>query len=177
MDLRSLRYFATIAQEGSFQRASMQLHIAQPALSRQIRNLEEDLGVSLFARSTTGVKLTPAGQVLLAEVKELLARVELATSKTQRAALGQFGLIQIAFTSVIAEVRPTVAAVAAIRREMPEVDFRLHLVNAEEQVNLIQSGEIDVGVSYRFPPHPAGLVFRDLRVEHSTSCSFPRGIH
>src|SRR5690348_4907207 len=125
MDLRRLRYFIGVAEHGGFHRAAAQLNIAQPALTRQIRELEEELGVALLIRSTHGVKLSPAGEVLLSEARRLLPQIELAGNKTKRAAAGQFGLVRIAFSERITELRPVVAAFADTRRMLPDVDFRL----------------------------------------------------
>jgi LysR family transcriptional regulator, benzoate and cis,cis-muconate-responsive activator of ben and cat genes len=165
MELKRLNYFATTAAEGSFRRASARLNIAQPALSRQIRDLEEDLGVTVFIRSTKGVKLSPAGEVLLTEVKRLLPQVELAKTKVKRAALGQLGIVRIAFTTLVAESRFAMAALADARRLIPEVDFRLSLINSDQQTDAMVNGEIDLGLLYRRDPIPAGMVYRDLRVD------------
>lgn len=165
MELRHLRYFAMAAAEGSFHRASLQLNVAQPALSRQIRDLEEELDVPLFVRSAQGVKLSPAGEVFLTEVKRLLTQIELARTRTKRAAMGQFGLLRIGFTMLAAEFRFAMAAFGDARRSMPDVDFRLSLINSDHQMEALMNGEIDVGLLYRREPHPPGTVYRDLRIE------------
>ena len=163
MDLKHFRYFAAVASEGSFHKAADLLHIAQPALSRRIRDLEEELGVDLFIRSPRGVRLTPAGDVLLEEVGALLPRVELAKTRTRRAAQGQFGVVNVGFTTVVAELRAAMAAVGDVRRRLPDVDFRLKLIPSDQQAEALERGNIDVGLLYRRPPHPSGVVFRDLR--------------
>jgi LysR family transcriptional regulator, benzoate and cis,cis-muconate-responsive activator of ben and cat genes len=165
MELRHLRYFAIAATEGSLHRASARLNVAQPALSRQIRDLEEDLGVPLFVRSARGVKLSPAGEVLLAEVRRLLPQLELARTRTQRAAQGEFGLLRIGFTTLAAEFRFAMAAFADARRSMPDVDIRLSLINSDLQTDALMSGEIDVGLLYRREPYPPELTYRDLRID------------
>ena len=165
MDLKRLRYFAVAAAAGSFHRASARLHVAQPALSRQIRELEEELDVVLFVRSAQGVTLSPAGEVLLAEVERLLPQVELARTRTKRAALGQFGVLRIGFTALAAELRFAIAAFAEARRTIPDVDFRLSLVDSDRQMEALTGGEIDVGLLYRRAPHPPGVAFRDLRTD------------
>jgi DNA-binding transcriptional LysR family regulator len=165
MELRRLRYFATVAEVGSFHRASARLNIAQPALSRQIRDLEEELDVTLFFRSAQGVKLTPSGEVLLNEVNRLLPQIELAKTRTQRAANGQFGLVRIGFSTIVAEMRFAMAAFADARRSMPDVDFRLKFIKSDHQVEALTGGEIDVGLLYRREPYPADMVFRDLSTD------------
>ena len=85
-ELRVLRYFVTVAEELHFGRAATRLHIAQPSLSVQIRNLERSLDTPLLNRTSRGVTLTPAGEVLLVHARDLLAAAEAAASLTRRAA-------------------------------------------------------------------------------------------
>jgi DNA-binding transcriptional LysR family regulator len=165
MDLRRLRYFAAVAEEGGFHRASERLNVAQPALSRQIRDLEQELDVVLFVRSSKGVRLSPAGEVLLREVRRLLPEIEQAKTRTQRAAMGQFGMLRVGFTTVAAELPFAMRAFAEARRVMPEVEYRLTLVNSDDQADALDRGEIDLGVLYRRPPHPPEFAYRDLRTD------------
>jgi DNA-binding transcriptional LysR family regulator len=174
MELRRLRYFAVAAAEGSLHRASARLHIAQPALSRQIRDLEDELGVVLFARSAKGVKLSPAGEVLLAQVERLLPQIELAKSQTRRAAMGQFGLLRIGFTSAVAEFRFAMAAFAEARVTTPDVDFRLSLIDSDRQLDALIAGEIDLGILYRRGQLPSTMRFRDIRTDRY-KLAMPRG--
>lgn len=165
MDLRQLRYFTTIAAQGSFNRASSVLRIAQPALSRQIRELEAGLGATVFVRTTSGVRLTPAGEALLSEAQRLLPQFELAATRVQRVAAGQSGVVQVALSLPGAQIEGPVAAFADARRAMPDVDFRLNVVNSEEQVDLIRSGAIDVGLMFSSKPFPQGVRCLDIRAE------------
>jgi DNA-binding transcriptional LysR family regulator len=165
MKLTHLRSFVTAAAEGSFHRAAARLNVAQPALSRQIRSLEEELDVALFVRSAQGVALSPAGEVLLDEAKRLLAQVEQAKTRAQRAATGEFGVLRVGLTMMAAELRPAVAAFAEVQRAMPELDGRLSMINSDQQIEALIDGEIDVGVLYHRAPHPPGLRVRDLRID------------
>lgn len=97
LELRHLRYFLAVAEELNFSRAAERLHIAQPALSAQIRALEAQLGCELFARTTRKVALTTSGEVLLAEARDILGRVDAAVAKLQAAARGERGLLRIGF--------------------------------------------------------------------------------
>src|SRR4051812_14527888 len=95
MELRHLRYFQAVAELESFTRASEKLFIAQPPLSLQIRQLEEELGVVLLVRHARGVKLTPAGVSFLANVRDILGRVEQAKNQARRAEQGIDGVVTL----------------------------------------------------------------------------------
>ncbi|MDR3438758.1 LysR substrate-binding domain-containing protein [Telmatospirillum sp.] len=97
MDLRHLRYFLAVAEEGHFGRAARRLNIVQPALSMQIRALEDELGTPLFLRTSRKVELTEAGRLLCVEAEQTLLQAERAKSVVQRAARGETGSIRIAF--------------------------------------------------------------------------------
>lgn len=165
MDLKKLRYFAVAAEEGSFHRASMKLRIAQPALSRQIRDLEEDIGAKLFVRSSQGVTLSQAGEALLREVKRLLPQIELAKQTARRAGMGQFGVLRVGLTTAVAEMRFAISAIAEARRRNPDVDYRLSVVTSDHQVPALECGDLDVGLHYRRSPLPANMKYRDLLVD------------
>jgi DNA-binding transcriptional LysR family regulator len=164
MDLKRLRNFAAVAAAGSLHGAAELLHVAQPALSRQMRYLEEELGVVLFERSVRGVKLSLAGEVLLSELERVLPQIDLAMNRTQRAAKGQFGVLKVAYTQLAAELHFAATALADARRAMPEVDIRLKIIASDYQIDALSAGEVDVGLLFRRPPTPDGLSYRDLRV-------------
>ena len=83
MDLRQLRYLVALAEEGSFTRAAESVHIAQPAVSQQIRRLEEELGIALVERTTRRVALTDAGELLVVRARRILAELEAAETELQ----------------------------------------------------------------------------------------------
>ena len=91
MELRYLKYFVTVAERQNFTRAAEELHVAQPAISQQIKSLEEELGVSLLHRTKRSVKLTAAGHAFLSEAREILAHAELSKQIARRAARGETG--------------------------------------------------------------------------------------
>ena len=95
MELRHLRYFATIAEERHFGRAAVRLHMTQPPLSRQIQELEEELGFVLFERSRRQVELTPAGVVFLDHVRRVFESLDLAVHEARRASVGELGRIVV----------------------------------------------------------------------------------
>src|SRR5205814_10078594 len=99
MELRHLRYFVAVAEEGHVTRAAERLGIQQPPLSQQIRALETELDLQLFHRKPRGVELTQAGETFLAEARAILERVEHAAAAARRTARGEAGRIGIGFTS------------------------------------------------------------------------------
>jgi len=165
MDLRRLRYFAITAAEGSFHAAAVKLNIAQPALSRQVRELEQELGVQLFVRSVRGVALTPAGEVLVGEAEKVFRQVDSAVGRTRRAAKGEVGQLRIALTLASAELRFVVSALAAVRRAFPDVEFQMRIVSSDEQIEALNLGAVDVGIFYRRHLPPPGIEHRHLRVD------------
>src|SRR6516165_3853073 len=101
-DLRQMRYVVAVAREGNFTRAAEQLHVAQQALSQQVRAVEEMLGVQLFDRTARPVKLTPAGEVFVQEAKRALSVSKRVSERTSAAARGELGKIRLAYTFAIA---------------------------------------------------------------------------
>src|ERR1700754_3438022 len=101
MELRHLRYFAAVAEELSFRRAAERLRVAQPALSSQIKDLEEELGARLLDRDTRAVRLTDAGAAFLAEVRQILAHAERATVVAREAAQGRRGRLVVGYFAPI----------------------------------------------------------------------------
>lgn len=125
MELRHLRYCVAIADEESFSRASLRLRIAQPALSRQIKAIEEEIGVTLFQRLPRGAALTEAGRIFIDEARAVLASVEAAVQKARRAQRGEVGLLRIGFTAS-ASFNPFVTrAIRDFRRLNPHVEIEL----------------------------------------------------
>src|SRR5580658_11136652 len=97
MELRHLRYFVAIGEELNFTRAAERLRIAQPPLSQQIRQLEQELGVTLLQRNSRPVRLTEAGELLLARARALLAELEITVADVRRIGRGQAGKLNIGF--------------------------------------------------------------------------------
>src|SRR5258708_24162443 len=103
MELRHLRYFRAVAEASSFTRAATRLRIAQPALSRQIQDLENEIGVRLLHRSPLGVRLTAEGELFLEEVRELLKRADASVEKVRAFSRGEYGEVRVGY-----EPTPTV---------------------------------------------------------------------
>ncbi len=144
MELRHLRYFVAVATDLHFSRASRRLHVAQPALSRQIRDLENELGVALLHRNSHSVRLTDAGRAFLERVTLILQSVNEATDAARRAASGDAGRLTIAFIGALThEFLPQL--LQGFRREFPGVDLRLNEVSPALQLEEIAAGRLDVG--------------------------------
>ena len=149
MELRHLRYFIAVAEELHFGRAAKRVCIAQQPLSRQIRNLENELGVQLFYRTKRTVRLTEVGEIFLEEARKTLEQANYAVKLVQRASLGEIGRIAIAFTgSALNIVLPT--AVRQFKKLYPQVDLTLKRLQTLEQVEAIHSRQIDLGLLH--PP-------------------------
>src|SRR5213594_1343469 len=101
MELRHLRYFVHVAEEQHYGRAAERLRIAQPALSRQIQDLEEEIGFKLFDRLPRGVKISAAGKCLLEDARRILQQINEATARAKRVASGKSGTLQVGFVESI----------------------------------------------------------------------------
>lgn len=162
MELRHLRYFRAVAEELHFGRAAQRLHIAQPPLSQQIRQLEEELGVALLVRSTRRVELTPAGAAYLRRTVEILDAVDSASGQAQRIAGGQEGTLSIGCVgSATYSLLPRL--VRALREELPGLDVSVRgEMLAPAQISALMSGEIDLAL-LRPPVSRAELVMETIR--------------
>ena len=168
MELRHLRYFCAVAKELNIGRAASALHISQPPLTRQIQQLEEDLGVQLFKRSVKGMELTEAGRTLYVEAKNVLALVELATERTQRAAQGLIGRLDIGiFGSGIFDVVPRV--LLRFRQAFPDVKIVLHTLDKAEQVEALRERRITAGFN-RLVPKYRGIASEVVMWERLMVC-------
>ena len=145
MELRQLRYFLAIADEGNFSRAAERLRISQPPLSTQIKSLEEELGVTLFNRSNRGVSLTAAGAVFAEETRAVLARLEHAKSRTLQTDRGDVGLLSIGFVS-IADYSILPPTLKSFRTHFPLVEVELHELTTDAQVRELRAGRLDLGI-------------------------------
>lgn len=146
MELRHLRYFQAVAEELSFSKASEKLHIAQPALSRAVKELEMELGAELFQRTKRSVRLTPAGQVLLHEAGLLLGLCEEAVRKVHRTVNGQEGELRLGFIGP-----PTQPFLSRLLKEYrhrhPRVTVILEERTPERVWEMVSKDRLDVGLT------------------------------
>lgn len=125
MELRHLHYFLAVAEERGICSAAKRLHISQPPLTRQVHQLEEELGVQLLRRAGKGMELTPAGQVFQEGVAEILALVRRTVQNTQHAARGEIGQISIGFVDTMTFSRMPQALIQAFRAQRPSITVDL----------------------------------------------------
>ena len=161
MELRHLRYFVAVAEELHFGRAAQRLRIAQPPLSRQIRDLEREVGAPLFERHARGVELTPAGQAFLPEARLTLAQAERSVRTAQRAAQGETGRLRVGFVEAATWSGILPEVLGFFRMHLPNIGLSLFEMDVQEQADAFRDGRIDVGLLHGTPPD-AG---RTLQVE------------
>lgn len=144
MELRHLRYFVAVAEELSFRRAAERVRVAQPALSKQIKDLEYEVGVRLLDRNTARVNLTDAGGVFLDEARELLERATEAVALAREAEAGRRGNLTVAnVNAVCASFMP--AALSAFHTRYPEVEVDLQEMMFPDQLMALEQGGVQVG--------------------------------
>lgn len=153
MDLRHMKYFIAVAEEQNIGRAATRLHISQPPLTRQIQQLEEELGVQLFVRTPKGVEITQAGTLLLEDARNICALVEQATERTQRAGQGKLGRLDVAiFGSATLDAIPRL--LLSFRNRNPGVKVVLHTMTKAEQIEALRQHRITVGFNRMLAPEP-----------------------
>ncbi|ACO79249.1 LysR family transcriptional regulator [Azotobacter vinelandii CA] len=153
MDLRHLKYFIAVAEEKNIGRAAVRLHISQPPLTRQIQQLEDELGVRLFIRTPRGVELTSTGELFLEEARNIHSLIEQATERTQLAGRGKLGRLDIAtFGSGILDTIPKL--LLAFRKNYPDVKVVLHTMNKNEQIEALLQRRISLGFNRLLTPTP-----------------------
>lgn len=143
MDLRHLRYFIAVAEELHFTKAAKRLHISQPPLSRQIRELEEELGVTLLHRSRRHIELSDAGRVFLDKARQILRIADSAVTETRRAQRGEVGKLAVGFFEQTAyTLLPPV--LRAFQERFPAVEVELRWFPVVEQAEALRRGDIDI---------------------------------
>ncbi len=163
MELRHLRYFVTVAEEQNITKAAARLHVSQPPLSRQIRDLEAELGVALFERSAKSVKITEAGRVFLVEALAVLARAEQAREAVRAFANQCTGELHVGYApSLTVELLPH--ALREFQKTSPGVRVTLHDLSTEEMLSGLRGGKLDLALMIGPGKAPLNaLTFQELR--------------
>ncbi|HRP75085.1 MAG TPA: LysR substrate-binding domain-containing protein [Rhodocyclaceae bacterium] len=163
MELRHLRYFVAVAEELNFTRAAERLHIGQPPLSMQIRDLETELGTRLFDRSRRRVVLTEAGRRFFDHAREILDRSRLAVEEARRVGRGETGQLRVGFTSSLPYTSTLPDVLHTYRQRYPGVTLQLREMFSADQFDAIVHGTLDVGlVRHGGLQVPAGVLTREI---------------
>jgi len=145
VDLRQLRYFVAIVEEGSLSRAAARLHVSQPPLSTQIKALEDELGVQLLLRGNRGVSPTAAGKVFYEDVRVLLARLDQARQRARQVHEGEVGVLAVGFVS-IADYSILPPTLKRFRGRAPGVEVQLHELTTDAQIRELRAGRLDLSI-------------------------------
>ena len=143
MELRHLRYFITVAEELNFSKAALKLYTAQPSLSQQIKDLEEDVGVKLLNRTKRKVELTEEGAVFLEQARLTLAQADKAVAMARQVSQAKQKMLRIGFVPV-AEMKIFPFVLPNLRVQNPELKIELLSLNNTEQMKMIKKGELDI---------------------------------
>ena len=145
MELRHLRYFLAVGEEQHYRRAAQRLRVAQPALSRQIQMLEEEIGFKLFERLPRGVKITEAGKLFLDDCRRILQEVNNSIARAKRLASGQSGTLRIGFVQSLSFHGIVPDSLRFLREQLPDAELQPKPLNSAEQFSAVQSGSLDAG--------------------------------
>jgi LysR family hca operon transcriptional activator len=160
VELRHLRYFISVAKHGSFNRAAQSLHLTQPALSRQVKDLEEELAVPLLVRGTNAVTLTAAGERFYEEAREIVARADLAVQRIRNEPCDE--TLRIGYApSVTAGILPR--ALQAFHAEQPRVRIELADLFPHEMGRMARDGELDIVITLESSDEAPNFQWEEFR--------------
>ena len=166
MDFRQLRLFTAVAEELNFTRAAERVNLSQPALSQQIRGLEDDLGTALFLRTARGATLTPAGEVLLEEARRLLDAADQSVRRVRHAAGLEDRAARVGFDFVeLGSIPPLPSLLAAFRIQFPEAQVELHVLPHDQVERALLDDRLDIAFAFGRPSGP-GIDFYPLLEGH-----------
>ena len=162
MELRHLRYFVAVAEEQNVSRAARRLHVSQPPLSRQIRDLENELGLALFEHGAKAIRLTEVGRIFLSEARTALLRVDEAVSFTTAVAHRKRNRVRVGY-GVIPTTEILPRALRAFQRANPHANVDLRAMTPQEMLRALRRGEIDVSLGvHGLPEEFQGLTTEEL---------------
>jgi DNA-binding transcriptional LysR family regulator len=162
MELRHLRYYVAVAEALNFTRAATRLRVAQPALSRQVSDLEDELGVDLLKRTSHGVLLTEEGKLFLAEARGILKRADESVTKVRALARGEFGELQVGYVPPL-DLHILPKALAEFQKTTPGVKVVLHDRGSDELCDELRSGKLHLALMMQ-PSEEliAGIEFEEI---------------
>ena len=161
MELRHLRYFVAVGEEENMSRAAVKLHVSQPALSKQMRDLEDEIGFSLLQRTAKSVRLTEAGRVFLDNARAVLRHADEAVNEARAVARAEPAELHVGYSPTpVAEILPKI--LRAFQRKMPNVHVRLHDWSNRAILDGVRDGRLQLGLIVS-PPKASSL--RDLQYE------------
>ncbi|HXB60800.1 MAG TPA: LysR substrate-binding domain-containing protein [Candidatus Acidoferrales bacterium] len=171
MELRHLRYFIAVAEQENVSRAALKLHVSQPGISRQIHDLEDEIGFQLFERSAKSLRLTDAGRKFLGEARAVLQRADEAVRNARAIAGVENGEIHVGYApSLTIQILPR--ALRTFQAKFPRTRVALHDLSTEEMLSGLRAGKLQVTLMVR-PPRKMlrGLQFREL-ARYATNVAF-----
>jgi DNA-binding transcriptional LysR family regulator len=166
MELRHLRYFVAVGEEQHYGRAASRLRVAQPALSRQIQDLEAEVGFKLFERLPRGVKLTAAGKQFLQDARRILQEVNEAAGRAGRVARGLSGTLRVGFAENASWRGVVPDSFRRFREQQPDAELQLQPAASLEQLEAIRSGRLDAGFVNFMPKSDLELDQLPVAIHH-----------
>jgi DNA-binding transcriptional LysR family regulator len=174
MELRHLRYFCAVADQQSFTLAARRLHVSQSGVSGQVRDLENELGVSLLRRNQRSVSLTPEGAVFLREARDILERADRAMETVARASQGRYGKLSVGLCGpATAPFLPRL--IREFRKQEPGVRLSLKDLDPAQQPEALVNREIDVGFTRGLPTAVRGVLRSEVLFHEALVAALPRG--
>ncbi len=159
MELRHLRYFLAVGEASNFTKAAGQLRVAQPALSRQVQDLEDEIGVELLRRSPRGVTLTAEGRLFLEEVRELLKRTDESVEKVRALVRGEYSELHVGYRFPTREI--LLPALATFQKAVPGVKVLLHDLSFDELIAGLRNATLELAITLQ----PTGEQFAGIEFE------------
>src|SRR4030095_6281816 len=174
MELRHLRYFVVVGEEQHFGRGAKRLRVAQPALSRQIQDLEVELGFKLFDRLPRGVKISAAGKSFLEDARRILQQVNEATLRAGRVARGQSGTLRVGFTENTSWHGVVPESFRQFRQRQPDAELQLNPLSTMEQVEAVRAGRLDAGFVFNLQKQYPDFDYLPVAL-HNLMLAAPKG--